>query len=251
MGNFRKKAKSYIKKQARRAWQGAKKRYTGKQGIANIVKDISMLKTALNTEKKYYNVASTPGSGNLVAANAYIYSPFDAMAQGLAEDQRLGIQVKALWSSMRLHFELNGNTGTTVQRSTMLRIIAFMDLEPRGEGVQPALTMRNNLLSSIANPRDVILSYYRTDGFVGDRYKILRDFRIRLDDVGQRQKIVNLNFNFTKMRPKTKGLRVKYDAANELNDDRLYILVLSDDASVAGSGFVDFTTQIRTCYVDN
>lgn len=251
MGNFRKKAKAYVKKQARRAGSWAKKRYMGKGGLSNIVKDISLLKTALNVEKKHLTVGGAATSGGLTYSNPYAYMPFDDLTNGSGFDQRIGDQVKMLYGSWRIHLELNATAGTTVQRSTMYRIMAVMDMEPRGDAPLTASQLRDELLADTSTARGQIVSYYRLTGQVGDRFKIVRDFRVRLDDVTQRQKFVNININFTKMFPGKKGHVVKYDAENDPVNTRLYILLLSDDPNAFGTGYTDHFITNRITFVDN
>lgn len=242
--------KKYARKQYKRAYGAVKKRYTGKQGMENLWNDISMLKTAINVEKKY--IQSTSPLGTIGFAAGTVISPMDGLTEGTGEDQRIGDQVKFLWTQQRVFLELNAS-GLTAANSSMIRFIQLIDLEPRGDAILNAGQLSSFVLQNNTTGVNQMMSYYNNNGLnsVGDRFKIIKDFRIKLDNVERKQRYVKLNWDYTKLYPKTKGVRVHYtqDGTNTPKNVRFYTLVLCDDSNVTP------VTQIlidqRSCFVDN
>lgn len=125
--------KSYAKKQVRRAWRAGtkfvKKRYLHKGGMANVIRDVALIKKVINSEKKLYRASAGPAvvgqvSGN---SNAGLYLDLTPIpSQGTTRSTRNGASVKlcsqyfrfqitqqsATVSPIRLRFQLFQNVGS-------------------------------------------------------------------------------------------------------------------------------------------
>lgn len=125
--------KSYAKKQVRRAWRAGtkfvKKRYLHKGGMANVIRDVALIKKVINSEKKLYRASAVPAvvgqvNGN---SNAGLYLDLTPIpSQGTTRSTRNGASVKlcsqyfrfqivqqsATVSPIRLRFQLFQNVGS-------------------------------------------------------------------------------------------------------------------------------------------
>lgn len=247
------KFKRYVRKQAKRAYGFAKKRYGTKGGIKRMAKDIAMLKTAINVEKKYWDRTQLVASDVTWGANAFVQSPWDGLAQGVGTNQRIGDQVKALFTSWRVWMALNNNT-VTPAASFHVRFFVVLDTEPNLlQTPLDGATMTTSLLENVDTATNGIMSPYRVSsigflntGLPGGRFKIIRDFKVRLDNLQCKERIINININHTKSR--YKGQRIKYGADGNLADSRLYLVAMTDNTT---AGYLSMVASSRVQYVDN
>lgn len=216
-----------------------------------------MLKTAVNSERKYYDRGDT--QDGITYSAPYAFHPFDGLALGNDEITRNGDQVKALYSTLRLHLEnivTSTDDGTAPQSSRLaVRIMAVLDMGSRYDAAIAASTMRSMMLSTPGDGRGSIMSPYKVGhiagyGSVGDRFKILRDKVVTLDLQKQSQYMYKTTINWS--RSKIKGLRIKYSEFGEVTnpnqpDPRLYFLVWTD-STVAN---LRCRVVCRTQFVDN
>lgn len=254
---FIRKAKRYFRKQAKRAYGAAKKRYLAPGGAGRMARDIAMLKTALNVEKKYWDRTELVTADLRWSTGAYVQSPWDGLGPGTGPSGRNGDQIKALLTSWRVMLSLIPNT-ITPANSVFVRFLVVMDMEPRISGVLDGVTLQTALLQYGAdNGAQTILSPYRVtqisglaEGFVGQRFKILRDFKVKLDNLTQKEKVLTISIDHTKS--KYKGQRVKYGniAADDGKpiDNRLYLVAVTDN-DVAST--VSIMSNSRVKFVDN
>lgn len=226
-----------------------------KMGLKAVWTAIKTLKTGQNTERKFHDKAGLISFNVGSGAPAILFNPFDGLAKSLDASGRVGDQIKALYTTMRCRFEYRP---TTLADSVMVRILVILDTEPRLAAPLGAVALRDAVLQVTSTGPQQINSPYRVTigtagvagGYVGQRYKVLRDFRFTLDNVGQKQKWVSINLNH--MKNKIRGLRVKYtdyDVNDYAADNRLYVLAVTDngtstDIEVDG----DYS---RVCFVDN
>lgn len=112
--------KSYAKKQVGRAWRAGKrfvkKRYLRKGGLQNVMKDVAMLKSVINSEKLRYTIASSatsPIGVGQIAANApgyYVADITPALTQGDGYNNRTGSSVKLHSANLRFLFTQQAST---------------------------------------------------------------------------------------------------------------------------------------------
>lgn len=246
MGVF-KRAKRYFRKQVKRV----KKRYSGPSGMQRLISDVNMLKTAINSERKYWDKEDiVPYS--ITDLNPVALYPWDGLAQGDGEQQRIGDQIKALYTSIRVRMELT-STSTTPANTHTVRVMVIMDNDSRYEQPLLPLSLQPCVLATSATGQLAVISPYVTQqvngrGSMGERWKVLRDFKVTLDNVKSKQKNLTININHTKFSSKHKGQIVKYDSASErYPNGRMYVLFLTDNA-VADN--VMMYAYSRVCYVD-
>lgn len=243
--------RTYRKKYARRVKKFVKKRYGGRQGLSNIYRDLSMLKTAINSERKYFDqeniIPFTPTDANFTSL-----VPWDGLTQGSGEQQRVGDQVKALYTLFRARFELN-TTSTTVANTHTVRVMVVVDKDSRYEAPVTGATVAQGVLQTIASGPLQLISPYKVDqavalGSMGERWKVLRDFKITLDNVKQKQKNIEILINYKNYSPKRHGQVIRYDSANNQTvNPRMYILFLTDNGVTDG---ILVNAYSRLCYVD-
>lgn len=242
------RVKRYAKKQAKRLYGFAKSRYGTSGGMARLVKDVSMLKTAINVEKKYHDRG---GTHTPLLSNFSAYSIWDGIAQGTLPDQRIGDQIKVLWAQQRFTFECN-STALAPAQSIQCRVMMVYDKEPRAEAPLTGNQLAPYILQDMTKP---ITSFYEVDGnAIGDRFKVLKDIRFVIDNVKQKNKFIKLSIPLTKLFPRTKGLRVKFhpDGGSGLHypdTGRIYTLIMCDDANA--TSVTSVIDNSRVCYVDN
>lgn len=111
--------RGYAKGVAKKAWRAgvglAKKRYLGKGGMKNIVRDVARIKRIVNSEKKYFNYKSTSAvavgqvSGN---SNAGLYLDTTPLpTQGVTRSTRNGASIKL--ASQYYRFQIVQQSATT------------------------------------------------------------------------------------------------------------------------------------------
>lgn len=241
------KFKRYARKQAKRLYGFAKKRYGTSGGLARLAKDVAVLKTAVNSEKKYFDRS---GTHNPRISTYSAYSLWDNILPGNGTNQRTGDQIKVLWAQQRFTFEVN-STALSPASSIQCRVMLVMDREPRGDTPLTGNQLADFVLHDPANP---ITSFYETElNAMGDRFKVLRDVRFVIDNIQQKNKYLKMHIPLTKLYPTTKGLRVKYHTADGTNHypdtSRLYALIMCDDPNA--TSITNVTDSSRVCYVDN
>jgi len=228
-----------IRRANKRSIKRFRKRYGGVQGLANLYRDVSMLKTAVNSETKYHDKYALV-SHDLTDLNPLSLNPFDGLPQGSGEQQRIGDQVKGLLTRIRLHVELN-TTSTTIANTSFLRVMVVMDKHSRFDAtILPGATMAGYVLADTSTGVQQMISPYRTQvaqgvGAMGDRFKVLRDFRVSIDNVKQKSRLIDIVINHKKYSPKKHGQIIRYDSFTEQAcSPRMYVLVLTDN-NVAGN----------------
>jgi len=113
---FMKSVKKYAKKQGKRAYKYAKKRYVkrGAPNMKNIIADVKMLKHLVNVEKKRYDISisnTAPVSLTFSAAEGYyaaIVQP--TPIEGAGNNERIGNSIKLVSAMMNLRFSQQANT---------------------------------------------------------------------------------------------------------------------------------------------
>lgn len=243
-----------MKRYARRVKRFVKKRYgtAGIGAIPKILRDVNMLKTAVNSERKYYDRTDIVPY-NITDLNPMLLDPWDGLVQGDGEQQRIGDQVKALYTKIKIRLELN-TTSITSANTHVVRCLVIADHDTRYDAPLTGLNVAGAVLADIATGQMQIISPYRTQQFagigsMGERWKIIRDFNVKLDNVNDKQKLLDITVDHTKYSSKRKGQVVRYDSADARDPNpRMYVLLLTDNAV---TDTIQGYAYSRLCYVDN
>lgn len=95
---------------ARNVGVAVKKRYTGKQAVSNIAKDLSLMKMLVNAEdKQIYTLATNQ---NVAQGTSLVYG-IGTVAQGAASNQRSGDSIRINRIDLKMAFTFNAGTSTT------------------------------------------------------------------------------------------------------------------------------------------
>lgn len=241
---FKRFRKAFKKARSHAVKQGVRKA----KALVGLAKQVYQIKKQLNVEKKYWDKSSAITS-IIDDATGYFFYPWDGLARGTTPTTRVGDQVKMLYTSVKFTIENVASTSGGGAAHNV-RIIAFMDTEPRGDAAMSVATVKSQILQLTSTGALTINSPYNTtqasgQGVVGDRYKILRDFTIQLDNTRVKQKCIKLYFNHGM------GKKVKYEDTNSYpTDDRLYVIVLTDSAA-ANTDLEIKGALSRCCFIDN
>lgn len=234
-------------------------RRANKTALKGVWTAIKALRTGMNVERKFWDRVSLVTTTNLTSGNpAMLALPWDGLSKSLDASGRVGDQIKALYTTYRVRFDF-APTGLSDSATAVIRILCVLDTEPRlGSSLSP-ITLRDAVLQHVSTGPLQVTSPYKVTaggsatggGYVGQRYKVLRDFRFTLDNVAQKQKLVKININH--MRNKYRGFRVKYSDDPALSDvpsdNRLYIFAVTDHPT---SGDITYDgDSSRVCFVDN
>lgn len=234
-------------------------RRANKTALKGVWTAIKALRTGMNVERKFWDRVSLVTTTNFTSSNPLMLAlPWDGMSKSLDATGRVGDQIKALYTTFRTRFDF-APTGLSDSATAVIRILCILDTEPRlGSSLAP-VTLRDGVLQHVNTGPLQVTSPYRVTGggtatgggYVGQRFRVLRDFRFTLDNVHQKQKFIKININH--MRNKYRGMRVKYSddpaLADVPSDNRLYIIACTDHPT-AGDITVDGDSS-RVCFVDN
>lgn len=243
-----------FRRYARRVKRFVKKRYgtAGLGAIPGILRDVNMLKTAVNSERKYHDKFEYIPISVTDAAPLLIDS-WGGLTEGTGEQQRIGDQIKALYTTFKVRMELN-STSTTVANTHFIRCLVIADFDTRYEAPLAATTLASYVLADMSTGQMQLVAPYNVqqriaEGSMGERFKVLRDFRIRLDNVQSKQNIIDVTIDHKKFSQKRKGQVVRYNSTGTANypNPRLYMLCLTDNGTVDA---VQAYTYSRLCFVD-
>jgi len=177
---FFKKAKAFGKRVAKKAYGAAKKRYVKKGGpnVANITKDVMMLKRLINVEKKRFDMTSpspitfgqTAGAG-ITGAQVVAISP--TVAEGAQGNQRNGISFKIVSACLDLYFNQSVNAVNGG------RIRWWMVMKPdNGINIVPANVMAQMLEN---NPFSGVVDYHSPrDAEYFSSYRVIKQGTVNL-----------------------------------------------------------------------
>lgn len=236
-----------------RAKLAVKDRYGTEGGLARLAGDVAVLKTAVNSERKYWDRVSLVQSTLSSTAPIILAVPWDDLTEGSGPQQRNGDQVKVLWTTFKCIFT-NALTSSGAGSAIRVRVMAILDTEPRGNNPVTAVQLRDAVLQTTNTGPLQMTSPYKTSqtatwGAVGDRWKILSDEVFTIDNVNQKSYCYQVALNH--QRNRNRGLRVKYIPTPDDNpaDDRLYIIAMTDTGTTL-EVLVD-GEHSRMCFVDN
>ncbi len=238
MGRFKK----YVRKQAKRLGQYAKKRYApaGKVDFTKIASDVWKLKNVLNCELKHKDIHINSTSNPTVGTNWVIWQLNGLDAQdGADPGERHGMSVR--FKSLQIKGRLNMTTEST-QSAKRVRVILFIDKEPLVTGLQVAPNVAE-LLGTTTLSSGYVNSLRSWNSLNQKRFTVLSDRVYTLDD-DYPERVLKI---YKKMNMVTKW-QSGYIDANAINNNALYIAFVSDDPSVDATKH-EFTSRVT--FYDN
>lgn len=235
------RVKKYVRKQAKRLGQYAKKRYApaGKVDLAKIASDVWKLKNVINTELKHkdLNIASTsiPNTGIWYLT---LLNGLDAQ-DGADPGERHGMSVrfKSLQIKGRVHA-----TSESSQSAKRVRMVLFVDKEPlvAGLGTIPAIS---ELYATNTVSGGYVNSMRSWQSLQQKRFTVLYDKVITLDD-DYPEKAIKL---YKKMNMVTQW-QSGYIGGTAIANNALYLGFFTDDVSADATKF-EFSSRVT--FYDN
>lgn len=247
--------KKVIRKVARKAYgavkTAVKKRYTTKSGGANykqIAKDVMMLKSMVNAEKKNADLTDTTQyafAQNLGAlSGAYTSSIIPTMAQGIGEDNRIGDSVKIC--SYVFQAEVETNSFNTIQDTKYKLYLVRQPTNPVS-----GVTVRDNFLEP--NVFSGVVDYNSNRNYQNFKdFVILGVINGKLtqnsnDSVGQVKK------NQHKIARKAE-FHVRYDkGTNNILNNNIHLIAVADSGDVGSPGLniLKIRYSMKVFFYDN
>lgn len=249
--------KGYVKKQAKRAYnygkKYAKKRYTTKRGninTAQIIKDVAMLKSVINAEKKYidtgslntvYPLAQLNGAG---ISGAQALLPMNAMniSQGNGVSQRSGDSLKV--SSMCFKFHVESNSFFTLQPTKYTFYLLRQPQNPVAGGSALSQFLE-------ANPFSGVIDYYSQ--------RDIRNYRDWIV-IGKVSGTLKANTNNSSNQYQTNShmiakkcnFHIRYEpSTNTIISNQIYLLCVASDGDRSGTNLINFQYHAKLFYYDN
>lgn len=218
--------RKYFRKQKKRAVSWAKKRYTGRGAIKNIVKDVSMLKTMINAEYKYNDVtvngSPTQGVPNIIGLNQ--------ISTGNTSTTRTGNSLKM--TSVQAWLQIERNPTTASPDANYVRVSLVLDKEPLLGTPVVTDIWNTSAPSAFRN-----FEYEHTG-----RFKVLASREFVIDGVQTKSKVMKLY--------KKLNVHSRYNSttSTSCSNNALYLIIQTDnsvslDVSAIGG------TRVR--YIDN
>jgi hypothetical protein len=216
----------------------AKGRYTGKSGMANIVRDVAMLRSMLNTENKH--VDTTSGLLTVIPTASSIFLPL-AVAEGTDDNQRTGRSIKVDRLDIMIQFIFNdGTTGTVSNQIFRYFIVKWL----KGTSSVPSPTI-SQFLTQDASTNYSTLSFPNSD--TSEDFKILDQGMVTVQQQysnSQVSKVVDISIplNFHQTYSST-------TAASQEDGFLAVIFVSQTPIGTAGASAV--LPSCRMYYIDN
>jgi len=250
-------------KYSKKASTAVKKRYgigKGRGGFkfSKVAKDLEMLKSRLNVEKKFQDSDltndATVGQSNDEGAGYYVTDATPSPAQGIGESNRIGNSIKATGIMVRMNFRGQSNAGKRIAKVCLVRSVG-----------QP--TFSSDVVSDLfdVNPLTGFIDFHspRNYSSTGNRanHKIVATRYVKIESSNDEDPVGTL-----KMPVKLNDvIRFQTNGDIQPNDFRYTLIVFLDygNKSISGStsnpGCVISSVlsgcvlnhQVRTWYVDN
>lgn len=218
MGRFKK----YAKKQAKRIYGYAKKRYApaGRLDVGKIASDVMKLKGIINSELKAKDVSQTDVSLATLGAQWNIYLLNGLTAQdGDTTGERHGMSVRFKSLQIKGRAHMISESSTSAKR---VRMVIFIDKEPLVTGLTntPPVT---DLLNNSTISGGYVNSLRKWDGLNQKRFTVLYDRVLTFDDdYPERQ------FKFYKKLNMVTKWQNGYVADNAINNNAMYLAFITD-----------------------
>lgn len=218
--------RKYFRKQKKRFLGWAKKRYLGRQGIANVVKDVSMLKNLINTEFQYKDTTGI----SQPTVTAPVISPMIDLSNGNGVTARKGNQIKM--KSIQCRMRIERNPGGATPNANMIRWALVLDQDPL-LGV-PAITdiYVNSDPDSLRN----------IEGEASRRFRVLASRTWLIDGVNTKTAMLSkyLKVNIP--------VRWRSASQSDISHNNLYWVLQTDNTIIAD---LQCSWGYRIRYVDN
>jgi len=241
---FFSRAKKTVKRGARAATKATGKRYGvsyGRQGlkmskssVSRIAKDVMMIKSRLNVEKKSKTGLVQLGTVAQMNQNTFGFVTHDLTplwTQGVGEDQRVGNSLKLSGYNMKI--QLRGMTSCYTSRRMKLMIIKTTDT------TTPLANIVNDILDP--NPLTGIIDYHSQWDYADNKrvHKVIRTVPMYLS----KQSVVpgSGNDTFAAINDYNISLklqdviRFENNLVSSPNDCRYFVVILCDTGNRAGS----------------
>jgi len=247
---FRKKALAYAKKQGGRALRAAKKRYVTKgkgPNVKNIYKDVMMLKSLVNVEKKRIDfspalpvsLGATAGAG-VTGAYASLISP--TIPQGLTGSTRTGNSLKLVSGCLDIQFAQSVNTVNAI------KIKYFIVCKPDSGVFLAAANVRSELWEP--NVFSGVIDYHSNrDPEFFTSYRIIKQGSCTIPQdqiaagIGYKQIKIPLKFNH--------HMKYNTDASTVSTKNNFYLFALADVGDVVALTGANIAYNMRWYYTDN
>jgi hypothetical protein len=242
-----------MKKVARRVYakgkRAFKKRYVSKGGpnVKNIYKDVMMLKSLVNVEKKRVDFfpalpvsfGQTAGAG---LSGAYASNISPVIAQGLTNSTRNGNSLKLVSACVDIQFAQSVNTVNAI------KIKYFIVCKPDSGTFSTAATVRSELWEP--NPFSTVIDYHSNrDAEFFTSYRIIKSGSCTIP---QDQIAAGIGFKQIKI-PLKLNHHMKYntDASTLSTKNQFYIFALADVGDVVALTGANISYNVRWYFTDN
>jgi len=236
----------WVKKKSAQATKSAGKRYgisygrrgvrASKNSMSKIAKDVMMIKSQLNVEKKYIDTAEVvKGTCGQVKINDQGFLALDltpTIPQGVAESQRVGNSIKATGMVLKMNTIKQQSAGGPRR----LRILIIKSLDP----TLGANSIANKMFD--ANPLSGVVDYHSNYDYtqISDkRLRVLREVKLYLGNNNDN----STNANPAEVASATRTIALKLDdvlrfqtnGAGEPENVKYYAIVLCDNGNSSGT----------------
>lgn len=227
--------RKYARKQIKRGYRFVRNRYA-KGGVGQAMKDIAMLKSVVNVERKFVDstVLYSDGATELDWNGAILLTT--GVGQGAAENQRNGNSIKA--TGIDTMIDMRGTT-SAANGVTKLRCILFIDTE--NQDTNPAVT---DVLESTYVGTSTVCSSMKND-LTRKRFRILHDRTYTLDQNNVLARTIRV---YKKLHH-----HIKYSGANSTDqrEGQVYWLFISDQDPASAGSTPTVRPVSRFRYIDN
>lgn len=234
--------KKYVRKQGKRLYGYAKKRYapSGRLDVGKIASDVMKLKGIINSELKAKDITTSATSILPLGGSWNIYRLNELTAQdGDTTGERHGMSVRFKSLQLKGRVYNTSNSSTICNR---VRMVVFIDKEPLVSGLAvdpvPSELWNNGTLSG-----GYINSLRKWDSINQKRFTVLYDRVFKMDDDAPERFI-----KFYKKLNMVTKWQNGYIAGNAINDNAIYIAFVTDSNSVDA---VKFEWDSRMTFYDN
>lgn len=240
--------KKYAKKQGKRAYKYAKKRYVknGGPNVTNIYKDVQMLKHLVNVEKKRFDVTLTNTAAVSLsfsgASGTYSAIVSPAPPEGVGNNERVGNSLKLVSAMINLRFSQQ------VSAINPIDVKWFLVCRPDNASGYSATSSLSHFLevNPFTNQRDYHSNrdpeYFSTMRVVASGTAHLKQDQIT-GGTGIVQRKVPLKLNY--------HLKYNTDASVITTKNQMYLFAVASEGDQALSTGALIQYNIRWYYTDN
>jgi hypothetical protein len=178
---------------------------------------------ASSGETKFFDTLINETS---ITATGSIVPSLNLVAQGTADNQRIGRELKIKGLYIRGQFEQN--TSTTVTSAIKMRLIIYLDKQANGAAATMGDILDTTVITTPVN------AFRNLDN--AKRFKILKDKRVQLNFYGHDgtnafEHAVNFNYAWTPKKPLSVEFSSTTGGITEIRSNNIGILLVSNTAS--------------------